>query len=81
MNDQIEKILKFHQETNPGVTIVEVTTTRWYEIPVGSSTPINELLEEWFKNKPVSKSHAGRDGSLLVECFNDDAKIIDPLGE
>jgi len=74
MNDKIKKILEYHKEQHPGVKFIKVTTTRWYEIPAGTSNE-SELLEEWFKEFPASKGHAFRDGSLLLEHFNDDAKI------
>lgn len=76
MLDDIKKILKFHKKSNPGVTVVKVTTTRYYEIREGSSEKPEYLMEEWFKKYSPFRSHAYRDGSLLVEHFNDDAEIV-----
>jgi hypothetical protein len=75
INKNYKEILKYHKEKFPGVKLVKVTTTRWYEIPVCTSTPAGEIVKEWFKESPIHKSHAFRDGSLLIEYFNDDAKI------
>jgi hypothetical protein len=75
--EKVKEILKDHADKYPGVKFVKITTTRWYEIPANSSTPPEELLEEWFKKFSISRTHAFRDGSLLIEHFNDDAKIID----
>jgi hypothetical protein len=77
MNERIKNILNFHVKQNPGVKLVKVTTTRWYEIPAYSSTEPQELLKEWFKETPIGRGHAFRDGSLLLEHFNDDEKIVD----
>jgi hypothetical protein len=71
----IKKTLENHLTSHPGSKLVKVTTTRWYEIPAGTSTPDGELLKEWFDTTPISRSHAFRDGSLLLEIFNDDATI------
>ena len=71
--EKIKNILDTHQKKT-GCKIVKVTTTRWYEIPVGTSTPDSEIIDEWFKKTPISRSHAFRDRSLLIECFNDDVE-------
>jgi hypothetical protein len=81
MNKKIKKILDYHKTSHPGVKIVTVTTTRYYEIPAYASTPTEELLEEWFKEFSSTRSHAFRDQSLLIEHFNDDAKIIEEFNE
>jgi hypothetical protein len=75
MKEQIKKILKFHQEKT-GCKLIKVTTTKYYQISAGTSTEPEVLIEEWFKKFPISRSHAGRDSSILVEHFNDDAEII-----
>jgi hypothetical protein len=77
MNDKIKKILNYHREHCPGVTIVKVTTTKYYEIPAGSSIPTSELLKEWFEDNPTSKRHAFRDSSLLIDHWNNDAKVLE----
>jgi hypothetical protein len=73
--ETIKKILQYHKLMNKGVKIIKVTTTRYYQIPEGTSLETNELLKEWFKDFPVDRRHAFRDSSLLIEHFNDDAKI------
>ena len=73
-----KEILNYHVETHKGVKLVKVTTTRWYEIPEGTSTPDSEILTEWFANTSISRRHAFRDSSLLLEYFNNDAKISSP---
>ena len=65
------------KKAHPGVKIVKVTTTRWYEIPAGTSTNDTELLKEWFEETPITRSHAFRDTSLLMEHFNRDEKIYE----
>lgn len=77
MNEKIKSILEFHKKKHPGVKLVKVTTTRWYEIPAGTSMSDDELLQDWFKNTPTTRSHAFRDGSLLVEYFNNDEKVLE----
>lgn len=77
MLEKIKKLLQGHKKAYPDAKIVAVTTTRYYHIPEGTSTPVPELLEEWFKKTPISQSHAFRDQSLLIEVFEDNAKIID----
>jgi hypothetical protein len=76
MNEKINNILICHKKNNPGCKIVKVTISRWYEIPPGTSTSDSEIIEEWFKKTPVSKCHAFRDNSLLIQCFNDDPTIV-----
>jgi hypothetical protein len=70
-------ILRGHKKRFSGSRFVKVTTTRWYEIPAGTSEDAEDLITEWFLDTPISRSHAFRDGSLLIEHFNDDAKIAD----
>lgn len=77
MLEKIKKILQSHKKAYPGAKIVAVTTTRYYQIPEGTSIPVPELLEEWFKKTPIHQTHAFRDQSLLLEHFND-SKIIEP---
>jgi len=79
MDDKIRKILESHLANNPGKKLVKVTTTRWYQI--GSSEDESRLLDEWFKKFSPSASHAYRDHSLLIEHFNDDAKVVDLSAE
>jgi len=74
--NRVQKILDSHRERNSGVTIVKITTTRYYEIPKHSSTNKEALMNEWFEDFSPSSSHAFRDGSLLIEHFNDDAEIV-----
>jgi len=74
---RIKNILDYHVQKNPGVRLVKVTTTRWYEIPAGSSGRPDDLLQEWFCTCSATKRHAFRDDSLLLEYFNDDQKITD----
>jgi len=76
-----KEILVHHKNTHPGVKIVKVTTTRYYEIPRHSGTDSAALMKEWFEDFAVTSSHAFRDGSLLIHDFNNDAKIIDPEQE
>lgn len=76
MLERVKEILKFHRGKFPGSKIVKVTTTRYYEIREGSSEKPEDLIEEWFSKYPVSRSHAYRDGSLLIEHFNNDAGVI-----
>jgi hypothetical protein len=61
--------------SDKGVKIIKVTTTIYYQIPKGTSLETNELLKEWFKDFSVDRRHAFRDSYLLIEHFNDDAKI------
>ena len=77
MNERIKNILNLHVEQNPGVKLVKVTTTRWYEIPASSSEKPEDLLQEWFRKCSINRSHSFRDSSLLVEHFNDDQKVVD----
>lgn len=77
MLEKIKKLLQSHKKVYPDAKIVAVTTTRYYQIPEGTSTPVPELLEEWFKKTPISQSHAFRDQSLLIELFENNATIID----
>jgi hypothetical protein len=79
MNEKIKSILKYHKDIHPGVKLVKVTLTRYYEIPVYTSTPAEELLEEWFKEFPSTRCHAFRDASLLIEHFNDDGKVVEEI--
>lgn len=72
MIERIKAILKFHREKNPGVKIIKVTTTRYYEIPSYSSTPVSDLLKEWFHDYPLERHHAFRESSLLIQHFNND---------
>lgn len=78
MLEKIKKLLQGHKKAYPDAKIIAVTTTRYYQIPEGTSTPVPELLEEWFKKTPIHQTHAFRDQSLLVEHFNDNVKIIEP---
>jgi uncharacterized protein YbaR (Trm112 family) len=82
--EKVEKLLEYHKSKNQGVRFLKITTTRWYEIPDGSITDEKsqhyfnneeELIDEWFKKNSIGHSHAFRDGSLLLQYFNDDAKI------
>ena len=73
---RVKKILDYHLQKNVGSRLVKVTTTRWYEIPTGTSTSPEELLKEWFENFPVTRSHNFRDGSLLMEYFNEDHRLV-----
>lgn len=60
-----------------GSKFVQVTTTRIYEIHKGYyQDDLNPLLSEWFEKFSPLASHAFRDGSLFVEYFNEDSKII-----
>jgi len=81
MKEKIKTILDYHRTEHPGVKIVTVTLTRYYEIPAYASTPAEELLKEWFKEFSSTRPHAFRDQSLLIEHFNDDAKIIEEIHE
>ena len=75
-DEKIKRILDFHKKKHPGVKLVKVTITRYYQIPAGTSTPAEDLLKEWFEEFSTTRTHAFRDGSLLIDHFNDDAKII-----
>jgi hypothetical protein len=79
MTDQerVKAILEYHKEKNKGVKIVKVTTTRYYEIPTYTSQDSDELLKEWFERFNTTSTHAFRDGSLLIQHFNGDAKVLD----
>jgi hypothetical protein len=77
MVERIKEILKYHSEKNPGVKIVKVTTTRYYEIPASASTPANELMKEWFHDYPLERHHAFREHSQLIEHFNGDEEIVE----
>ena len=79
MEDKVKEILEFHTKNHPGTKIVEVTTTRWCEIPVGSYSSDSEIIDEWFNKTSINRSHAFRDGSLIIEKFNNDAKVLDNI--
>jgi hypothetical protein len=78
MLERIKKLLQGHKRAYPNCTIVRVTTTRYYQIPEGTSTPVPELLKEWFKKTPVTQVHAFREHSLLIEHFEDNATVVEP---
>ena len=67
MLSKIRALLKRHLKIHPGSKVVRVTITRWYEIPAGNSTPDKELMNEWFKEYPLSRHHAYRESSVLLE--------------
>ena len=75
MKDKIKAILKEHVKKT-GAKIVKVTTTKYYEIPASPFKTPTELMDEWFKKFSISRSHAFRDASLLIEHFNEDCQII-----
>jgi hypothetical protein len=76
MTDRIRQILNAHVTKHPGTKIIKVTSTHYYGIPGYSSEDPKDLIEEWFSKYPISRSHAYRDGSLLISHFNEDASII-----
>jgi len=73
--NKVKAALEFHKENNPGVKIIKVTTTRYYAIPKYAAKNSEEILKEWFEKYDATSSHAFRDGSLLIQHFNNDAII------
>jgi len=55
MQDKIKQILEHHVSTRPGTLLVKVTTTRYYEIPPGTSTP-HDIVREQHKQRGTTNA-------------------------